>query len=189
VTHPLAAVDWPVRTERLALRRATEPDLDAIWAYRRDPAVTRWLSAAPATLEAHRTSFLERGQLSHMVVVEAGGQVIGDAMIRVEDGWAQQEVADAARGTQAELGWTFDPAHQGRGFATEAAHALVSLCFAELGLRRVYAICFAANRSSWRLMERLGMRREQHLVHESLHRSEGWMDTFGYGILAEEWRR
>ena len=50
------------------------------------------------------------------------------------------------------------------------------------------ANCFADNTSSWRLMERLGMRRELHTVNESLHRSGQWLDGFGYALLADEWR-
>jgi RimJ/RimL family protein N-acetyltransferase len=184
---PLDAVPWPVRTERLLLRRASEPDLDAVWRFRSDPAVTRWLSAAPATLEAHREAFLGRGMLDRMLVVEHDGRVVGDAMIRVEDAWAQYEVAEQARGTQAELGWTFDPAYGGRGLATEAARALVDVCFGPLRLRRVYALCFADNEPSWRLMERIGMRREEHQVKDSLHRSGEWLDGLGYALLAEEW--
>jgi len=189
MTDHLTAIDWPVRTGRLVLRRAREADLDAIWAYRRDPSVTHWLSAAPSTIEAHRVSFVERGHLAHMVLVELDGVVVGDAMIRVEDAWAQAEVAVGARGTQAELGWTIDPAYAGRGYATEAARALVDVSFGALGLRRVYALCFADNEPSWRLMERLGMRREQYLVKESLHRSGDWLDAVGYALLAEEWPR
>jgi RimJ/RimL family protein N-acetyltransferase len=188
MNDPLAAVDWPVHTERLVLRRASEPDVDAIWAYRRDPEVTRWLSTAPETFEAHRRSFIERGHLPQMVMVELDGRVVGDGMIRVGDGWAQTEVAEAARATQAELGWTIDPAYGGRGYATEAAGALIDLCFGPLALRRVVALCFAGNEASWRLMERLGMRREQHLVKESLHRSGEWVDSLGYALLAEEWQ-
>ena len=187
MTDALSAVSGPIRTDRLTLRRAAAADLDAIWAYRRDPAVTHWLSASPPTLEEHRAAFLRRGHLPQMIVVERDGQVIGDTMVRVEDAWAQHEVEDAARGTQAELGWAFDPAHQGRGYATEAVRALLDLSFGPLGLRRVYALCFAGNEASWRLMERVGMRREQHLVRESLHRSGEWMDAFGYALLAEEW--
>jgi RimJ/RimL family protein N-acetyltransferase len=187
MSDPLAAVDWPVRTERLVLRRATEDDLDAIWAYRRDPAVTAWLSAAPATLEEHRRAFVERGVLTHLLVIERDRRVVGDAMIRVEDAWAQHEVVERARGTQAELGWVLDPGHAGRGYATEAVRAVVGVCFGALGLRRVYAQCFAENEPSWRLMERVGMRREQHTVRESLHRSGAWLDGLAYAVLADEW--
>jgi len=63
----------------------------------------------------------------------------------------------------------------------------MSICFDRLGLRRVIANCFADNESSWRLMERVGMRREVHTVKESLHRSGQWLDGMGYAMLADEW--
>jgi RimJ/RimL family protein N-acetyltransferase len=66
---------------------------------------------------------------------------------------------------------------------------LLRLCFEDLGLRRVTAQCFADNTASWRLMERVGMRRETHGVADSLHRSGAWLDGFGYALLADEWRR
>jgi RimJ/RimL family protein N-acetyltransferase len=106
----------------------------------------------------------------------------------VEDAWAQAEVAEQARGVQAELGWTLAPAHRGQGLASEAVREMFRLCFDELGLRRVTANCFADNTASWRLMERVGMRRELHAVAESLHRRGAWLDGFGYALLAEEWR-
>ncbi|HEX8767440.1 MAG TPA: GNAT family protein, partial [Jatrophihabitans sp.] len=60
--------------------------------------------------------------------------------------------------------------------------------FTDLGLRRVTANCFADNEASWRLMERVGMRRELYTVRESLHRSGEWLDGIGYALLADEWR-
>ena len=66
------------------------------------------------------------------------------------------------------------------------ARALLDLAFAELGLHRVTAGCFADNVASWRVMEKLGMRREQHGVRDSWHAELGWIDGYTYGILAEE---
>lgn len=57
----------------------------------------------------------------------------------------------------------------------------------DLRLRRVTANCFADNEASWRLMERVGMRRELHTVRESLHRTGEWLDGLGYALLADEW--
>ncbi len=88
---------------------------------------------------------------------------------------------------QAELGWCLDPAHHGSGYATEAVGELLRVCFADLSLRRVTASCFADNTASWRLMERLQLRHEQHTVRESLHRNGQWLDAYGYALLAEEW--
>ena len=185
---PLDSVTWPVRTDRLVLRPATTDDLEATWQIRRREEVNRWLTRAPATLEEHRTFFEEPASLAKTVVVELEGMVIGDLMLQVDDAWGQAEVADQAKGVQAELGWVLDPSHAGRGYATEALRELIRLCFDELGLRRVTAYCFAANEASWRLMERVGMRRETYTVRDSLHRSGEWLDGMGYALLADEWR-
>ena len=186
--NPLHAVTWPVRTERLSLRRATPGDVQATWEFRRRDDVSQWLTRAPATLDDYRQWFEDADCLARNIVVQLGATVIGDLMVRVEDAWAQAEVADRARGVQAELGWVFHPALGGHGYATEAVRELIRLCFEEMGLRRVTANCFADNVASWRLMERVGMRRELYTVRESLHRSGEWLDGIGYALLADEWR-
>ena len=185
---PLDAITWPVRTERLTLRPATPDDLGATWRFRRLDEVSRWLTRAPAIFDEHRAQFEDAASLAKTLVVELDCEVIGDLMLQVDDAWAQAEVADQALGVQAELGWVLHPDHAGHGYATEAVRELVRLCFEDLGLRRVTAACFAANDTSWRLMERVGMRRELYTVGQSLHRSGEWLDGLGYALLADEWR-
>ena len=184
----LDRISWPVHTARLTLRPATTVDLEATWAFRRLPEVSRWLTRGPATIEEFRTSFEDPVSLAKTLVIERDGQVIGDLMLEVGDAWAQGEVAEQARGVQAELGWVLHPDQGGQGYATEAVRELIRLCFEDLGLRRVTANCFADIVASWRLMERIGMRRELHAVRESLHRSGAWLDGYGYALLADEWR-
>lgn len=185
---------WPVRTERLRIRPMTAPDIDKMWEWRRLPEVNRWLGLAPDTLEAFRERYADPERLAAMHIVELlpGGDggtavLIGDVMIKIGDGWAQLEVAEEAKGVEAELGWVLDPRFTGRGYATEAIRAVIDVCFGPLGLRRVHAGCFADNEPSWRLMERLGMRREEFSRKTALHRSGEWLDGMNYGILAEEW--
>jgi RimJ/RimL family protein N-acetyltransferase len=101
----------------------------------------------------------------------------------------QLDVAEQARGAQAELGWVVAPTHSGRGYATEAVRELLRYSFDDLGVGRVVANCFLDNTASWPIMERVGMRREAHAVRESLHRSGAWLDTVTYALLADEWRR
>jgi RimJ/RimL family protein N-acetyltransferase len=181
-------VTWPLRTERLLLRRGTTDDLEPTWRFRRLEEVGHWVTGFPQSFGEYRSRFEEPARLASLLVVEHEGEVVGDLMVRIEDAWSQSEVVDQARGVQAELGWTLDPAHGGRGFATEAVRGALRLCFEELGLRRVLAICFADNTASWRLMERVGMRREAHTVGDALHRNGRWLDGYGYAMLAEEWR-
>jgi RimJ/RimL family protein N-acetyltransferase len=185
----LAALSWPLRTERLSLRPATVDDTGATWHFRRRADVSNWITRAPATLEEHRSWFEAPDTLARTLLIEHGGTVVGDVMVKIEDAWAQAEIAERARGAQAELGWVLDPGHAGRGYATEAVRELLRLCFEDLGLHRVTATCFAANEASWRLMERVGMRREFHTVRDSLHRSGEWLDCLGYALLADEWKR
>lgn len=189
MTDPLDTVSWPVRTERLWIRRAALDDLDATWEFRSIPELGEWITRAPTTRDAYAEHFLREGRLAGILVYGLhAGPMIGDLMLRVEDAWAQVEAAGQAERTQAELGWVLHPSYAGRGLATEAIEALLRVCFTELGLRRVAAQCFAGNDRSWRLMERVGMRRETHAVAEALHRSRGWSDSYAYAILASEWR-
>lgn len=177
----------PCRTERLTLRCASAADADATFAYRRLESVGEWLTEIPTDLESYRITFAEPTRLAATVVVELDGTIIGDCMLRVDDALAQKEVADWARGSQAWLGWVLDPAYTGHGYATEAVRELLRMCFEDLGVRRVVATCFARNDASWRLMQRVGMRRETYAVRESLHRSGEWLDTVSYAVLADEW--
>jgi RimJ/RimL family protein N-acetyltransferase len=181
---PLDRLAWPLRTERLTLRRATPADAETVRAYRAVPSVAHWLSGLwndPAEWEAiwvrrHRRTLL----------AELDGRVIGDLGLHVLDPMTQREVAAAAAGTEGEIAWAFDPTFHGRGYATEAVRELIRIAFSELGLRRLIADCFADNERSWRLMERVGMRRESHTVRSALHRDGVWRDFFVYGILAPD---
>ncbi len=136
---PSDVISWPVRTDRLTLRPATLDDAEAIWKYYRRDEVNHWITSAPTTVEEFRSRFGEATHLSSTIVVErdldgSGAVVVGDLMLRVQDAWAQAEVADQARNVQAELGWVLDPDHAGHGYATEAVRALIRVCFEDLGL-------------------------------------------------------
>jgi RimJ/RimL family protein N-acetyltransferase len=177
----------PLQTERLTLRSATGQDAETTFAYRRLESVAQWLTELPTDLESYRTTFAEPARLAATIMVELDGAVIGDFMVRIEDAWAQKEVASQATGKQAELGWVLDPAYTGRGYATEAARELLRAAFEDLGVRRVVANAFADNDASCRLMGRVGMRRETHALRVSLHRSGHWLDTVAYALRADEW--
>lgn len=187
----LKKIIWPIRTQRLSLRRVTSADVEALWRYRQLAEVTQWITAGPETLEDFREMFFAKDYPLKDLAVELdtgqGTELIGTVMLNIVDGWGQSEIAQQAKGVEGNLGWSFDPAYGGKGYATEAVRAAIGLCFGPLGLHRVTAECFAANEPSWRLMERLGMRKEFQGRKDSLHRSGEWMDSMGYALLAEEW--
>jgi RimJ/RimL family protein N-acetyltransferase len=184
----LSAVTWPVHTARLTIRPMTADDVEILWQYRRIPSMYDWIGHDFSSLERFAEKMSPPESLARTLVIEHDGRIVGDLYLGISDAWAQSDVAEQARGVQAEMGWALDPAYAGRGLATEAAAQLLRICFEELGLRRVKALCFADNEPSWRLMERLGMRREEYAVQDSLHRTKGWLDGMSYALLADEWR-
>lgn len=94
---------------------------------------------------------------------------------------------------EAELGYWFDPEWHGRGYATEAARCVLAHGFTQLRLHRVWAQADVDNQGSWRVMEKLGMRREGRLQLSERRPDDGrndastsWGDAFLYAVLAQE---
>jgi RimJ/RimL family protein N-acetyltransferase len=181
-------VAWPRTAGPLVLRPPTNDDLDEVLGWRNRPEVTRWLLRTTVEPDSFRRAWLDSVEDPNQqaVVAVLDGSVIGTGSLDVRDGMGQHH-GDAWRGAEGLLGYLVDPAHAGNGHATEIARALLDVAFTELGLHRVTAGCFADNVASWRVMEKLGMRREQHGVQDSWHAELGWIDGYTYGILAEEW--
>ena len=183
----LRDLDWPLRTPRLVVRPSHVGDADALYAVRTHPAIAPWAYSVPVSLQQWRERYADPATAAGLLTAELGGEVVGELMIAVHDADAHREVSDAAAGTVGELGWLVAPQHQGQGLATEAARALLDLCFGPLGLRRVVASTLEDNRASARVMEKLGMRLETRSRRSTLHRDLGWIDGRVYALLAEEW--
>jgi ribosomal-protein-alanine N-acetyltransferase len=103
-------------------------------------------------------------------------RLIGNCGIRVNDPDLRE----------ANIGYELDPRHWGRGYATEAARAILGFGFDELGLHRVWAECVADNTGSARVLEKLGMRREAHFREHQWFKGR-WRDTLVYAVLDREW--
>ncbi|MFF4418510.1 GNAT family N-acetyltransferase [Streptosporangium sp. NPDC001559] len=177
---------FPIRTARLILRPFTHDDLEGLHAIRSLPEVARYVPWEPGDLEKTakalearigQTTLTEENQPLTVAVEVAGtGELIGDAMLF----WVSEQHRCG------EVGYVFHPAHHGRGYATETVMALLELGFDGLGLRRIIGRLDTRNEASARVLERVGMRREAHLVENELFKGE-WTDEFVYAILRREW--
>jgi [ribosomal protein S5]-alanine N-acetyltransferase len=172
-----------LRTERLLLRDFAEDDWPAVLAYHRDPRYLRFYPHDDVT-EQDARAFVQRfldWQAEHprrrfQLAVTLDGEVIGNAGVRrTEPG---SRVAD--------LGYEIDPAHCGRGYATEAARAVLDWGFEHLDLHRVGAHCVAENTSSARVLRKLGMQEEGRLREHEQFRGR-WWDVLLFGLLRREW--
>jgi RimJ/RimL family protein N-acetyltransferase len=166
-TEKLTLRDRLPETERLIVRRFEEGDFDALLSIQSRPDVARWLYwEARSPTEVRRS--LEQKRT---------GELIGDGSICLR----------SREHRQGEIGFIIHPDHQGCGFATEAARALLELCFDDLDLHRVIGRLEARNTASAGVLERIGMRREGHLVENEFVKDE-WQSELVYAILQREWR-
>ena len=170
-----------IETERLLLRPFAPDDLAAVHDIHRRPEMVRWLyEDAARTVEDDRP-WLE-GRIRR-VRFGLSGDGLGFAAVR--DGTVIGDLSltlTSAEHRQGEIGFLVHPAHQGRGYATEAAAALLELAFGTFALHRVVGRLEARNLASARVLEKVGMRREAHLVENELVKGE-WQSELVYAAL------
>ena len=171
----------------LVLREALDSDIESLLTLRNSTSVNRFMLRTHVEPETFRQEWRDvPGSSSDFsCVVESEGALVAMGFLDVKQGMGQPGAPDR---TEARIGYIVDPAFAGRGVATGLAHGLLVAAFDRLGLRRVTAGCFAANAASVRVLEKVGMRREQHGVEDSWHAELGWIDGYEYAILDREWR-
>ena len=178
----------PIRTPRLLLRDYVYDDWTAVHRYGSDPEVMRWLALPPNT-EAVTRTFMERCMQAQQdeprttfelaVTLAASGELIGGCRVGMV----------TPRRREASIGYAFRRDQWGNGYATEAASALLRLGFEQLGAHRIFATCDTGNTGSYRVMEKLGMRREGlHLRNRQSPSDAQWRDSYYYAIIEDEWR-
>ena len=175
----------PITTERLVLRRYTHDDAQDVLEFASQPSVAKVTSANIEATEEGIRRYIDL-QTSYQPFEK--DKVFDLAIERKEDGKVIGLLTlvcrDHRKGT---IGWALGVEYRGQGYATEAAKALMGYGFRSLGLHRVQADTSSGNPDSWRLMERLGMRREAEL-REAVYEEGEWLDTYIYGMLADEWQ-
>lgn len=172
-------------TERLTLRELAPADWPAVLAYHNDPRYQRFYEqegSTPAAAQAFVQMFVgqqaERPRTKFQLALTLGdGPLIGNCGIRMS----------APGACEADIGYELAPAHWGRGYASEAARALLAFGFGELRVHRIWAQCVAENRASARVLEKIGMRQEGRLREREFFKGR-WWDTLLFAILEHEWR-
>lgn len=173
-------------TGRLTLREFVADDWPAVQAYHNDPRYLRFYEQDGATPESAR-AFVQmflgqqaerpRTRFQLAIALRAGGPLIGNCGIRLR----------APGAPEADIGYELAPQHWGRGYASEAARAMLAFGFAELRVHRIWAQCVAENHGSANVLRKLGMRQEGRLREQEFFKGR-WWDNLIFAILEHEWR-
>jgi RimJ/RimL family protein N-acetyltransferase len=172
-----------LRTERLILRRPEAEDLRNLLKLLSDPSFAATVPEIPRTEEEIR-EYLE---VERAVNRPERDKCFNLLLERRQDNCVIGLSTLVLRGhSQGEIGYALHRDHHRLGYASEAARAFMDYAFNELGLHRIYAETQADNTASWKVMERLGMRREAYF-REMVQEDGNWLDVVVYAVLADEW--
>lgn len=205
-------MDWNIRIEtpRLILREYVEADWSAVHAYASDAEVVRFMTWGPNTEEDSRNfvmALIEQQKMQPRKVFDlavqtkADGRLIGSCGFRValtvSEGASRtasktgsepagEDPLAYVRERHASMGYCFNRDAWGQGYATEAATGVLRFGFEQLGFHKIFATCDVENKASVRVLERIGMRREGHML-EDIKVKAIWRDSFLYAMLNADW--
>ena len=174
-----------IKTSRLVLREFVEEDWSDVLSYQSDPRYLRYYPWSDRT-EADAREFVQqqianqsetpRRKFQLVITLPDQPGLIGNCGIRrkPDNEW------------EADIGYELAPEYWGRGYATEAARALVQFGFNELGLDRISTWSISDNRASANVLEKVGLRQEGRLRSNEYFKGR-WWDTLLHGMLRDEW--
>ncbi len=173
-----------IATERLALRAFRAEDADDLFEYLSDERTYHYEPGAPIDRNqaVRQAADMATSPDFWAIELKESGKVIGQLYFKH---------IEPVEMMTFELGYILNPSYQRQGYASEAASALVTQSLTTGGMHRVVANCNPENTASWKLLEKIGFRREGLLRKNIFFRKDAageplWTDTFVYAILAAD---
>jgi RimJ/RimL family protein N-acetyltransferase len=173
-----------LKTDNIYLRAAKLSDYPAIKNYRQNVENCRYIR--PPESDAQTLKLVEQlclpwkfeqGRWNGIVICLAGNDnVVGEIVFNIESFEHQR----------AEIGYRIDESVAGQGICTEAAALLINHLIKEVGVFKIVAKCDPRNFGSFKVMEKLGFKREAFFRDHYLLGDE-WTDQLDYGLLSHEW--
>lgn len=174
-----------METERLIIRSFCADDWEDLYEYLSQEIVVKYEPYGVFSKDASKEEAVYRSQNDcyWAVCLKENNKLIGNIYF---------EHQEPEKFFTWEIGYVFNSAYWGRGYAAEACKKILDYGFKQLKAHRIVAMCNPLNTASWKLMERLNMRREGHLLKNIYFKydddgNSAWTDTYEYAILSEEY--
>ncbi|RHW29446.1 GNAT family N-acetyltransferase [Oceanobacillus profundus] len=168
-----------ITTERLIIRKFTYDDWRCIHKYTSDINVMKYMPEGVFSEEDSKEFVIKNSSekaKNFPVLLKKDQILIGHIVFHKYFGDHTYEI-----------GWVFNPKYYNKGYASEAAHSILKYGFETMKLHRIIATCQPENISSYRVMEKIGMRREG-FFKKCIPQGNEWWDEYYYAILDEEWK-
>lgn len=174
-----ATIFSTIETVRLQIRRFTADDWQATHTYTSSPHIMEYMEEDVMT-ETETQAFVQKQitdeVTAYALILKTENRLIGHMVYHP---WYAPRTY--------EIGWALNPAYHRQGYTTEAALALLHYGFDEMNLHRIIATCQPENVASWRVMQKIGMRREGHF-EQCIYKDENrWWSEYFYALLSTEW--
>jgi RimJ/RimL family protein N-acetyltransferase len=161
-----------IETERLLLRLPATQDAPAVARQMTDPEVMKYIGPtgdakdAAERIEQMLRSWEDDGFERFVVVRRDTGEAVGRVGLLVWDPetWRHGTRREIGARAEIELGWTFERAAWGHGFATEAAEAVRDWALREVLPPRLISLIHPDNERSQRVAAKIGERHIDDVV-------------------------
>lgn len=174
-----------MKSDRLIIRRFKATDAEDLFEYLGDHEVLKYEPYDVMTMKACLYEAKVRAESKAFYAVEYDHKLIGNLYV--------SQVEPSKINTY-EIGYVFNRQFHGKGFASEAVRRLMEELFFKRDAHRIIAHCNVENEASWKLLERIGMRREAKRVKNMFFKRDVnnkpiWFDSYQYALLCEEYKK
>ena len=173
-----------IETERLLIRKFEVSDYNDLYEYLSEPITYIFEPGSPITLDEAKalTEQRSKGNDFFAVVLKQNNKMIGHVYL------GQMEPKERLTW---ELGYIFNPAYQRQGYASEASAALAEYAIKNFKAHRIMARCNPDNTASWKLLEKIGFKREGHFkkfgfIHKDSDGNPIWTDAYAYSRIEDD---
>ena len=171
-----------IKTKRLIIRNFKDNDYKDLFEYLSDKETYKYEPGEPITIETSKNLCKKRSKNNDFLAVQLKNKIIGHIYL----GQIEPKTIKTW-----ETGFIFNKKYQGKGYATEALKTVVEYGFKKMDIHKIIAHCNPKNTSSWKLLERIKMKREGKLrenIYFNVDKKGNpiWNDTYEYGLLKKD---
>ncbi len=186
-----------IETERLVLKAQTMQEQKRLWEILMMPEVNKYFLTVPPKFREKLLDWNKQEEYYKMDMEHANDSNIfrwsiflkdtGECIGRVSCHEGHDEDSNITDPSIRGVGWLIDPAFQGKGYATEAATAMIDYMFNEVDINEIRTGAAIVNPASWMIMEKLGFIRQDKTKMVQYTFLDEPVEDYSYILTKEQW--